>query len=317
MRFARPCCSSCSAPSPNRSPVRVERVHFPSAGATLVGDLHLPTSSTGPVAAVVVGGAWRTVKEQMATGYARELAARGFASLAFDYRGWGESGGRPRSMEDPMAKAEDIVAAAAYLASRADVADVHALGVCASGAYTATAATQTCDIASVALVAPALPSRATVQAQLGGRPGIEALTRSARAAAERYEKTGRELLLPAVERNPLTTAPGADYYTSPERGAVPQWDNTFNPASWTHWLDYDAQAAAPLLTQPLLVVHSDAAASPESVREFVALVPGRVEQLWLSDVSQFDFYDAREPMTAAADAVAAHVGAHRRALRRS
>jgi AcrR family transcriptional regulator len=100
---------------------------------------------------------------------------------------------------------------------------------------------------------------------------------------------------------------GADYYTDPDRGAVALWDNTFNPASWTDWLDYDAQAAAPLLTQPLLVVHSDAAASPESVREFVALVPGHVEQLWLTDVGQFDFYDGRDALAAAADAVAAHV----------
>jgi len=103
--------------------------------------------------------------------------------------------------------------------------------------------------------------------------------------------------------------PGADYYTNPERGLVPQWDNTFNPASWTQWLDFDAQAAAPALTQPLLVVTSDAAAAPESVREFITQVPHDVEQLWVDGITQFDWYDHSEPVRLAADRAATHFAA--------
>ena len=47
--------------------------------------------------AVIVTGAWTTVTEQMTGIYARELANRGLATLAFDFTGWGESGGEPRS----------------------------------------------------------------------------------------------------------------------------------------------------------------------------------------------------------------------------
>ncbi|MFJ1767623.1 alpha/beta hydrolase [Amycolatopsis sp. NPDC088138] len=285
------------------SQITVERVVFASAGVDLAGDLYRPASDVdGPRTAVVVAGAWRTVKEQMPAAYARELAARGFSALAFDFRSWGASGGRPRSMEDPLAKADDLVAAAEYLSSRPDVDRVAGLGICASGAYLATAATRTSLFSSVALVAPALPSRDTVVATLGGPQGVAALRDAGREAREWYERTGEERLEPAV---PSTD----EYFADPARGAIPQWDNTFNPASWDQWLDFDAQASASRLTAPLLVVHSDAAASPESVREFVALVPGPVEQIWLDDVAQYDFYDQPGPVKTAADAVARHFAA--------
>src|SRR6478672_8600929 len=97
--------------------VRAQRVRFGSPSEVLVGDIHLPGPLDGARRpAVVVAGAWATVKEQMAAAYAREMAARGYLALAFDFRSWGESGGQPRSMEDPHAKSADIVAAAEFLA---------------------------------------------------------------------------------------------------------------------------------------------------------------------------------------------------------
>ncbi|MFE4174049.1 alpha/beta hydrolase [Streptomyces sp. NPDC056909] len=289
---------------------RTERVSFESHNATLVGNLYLPSAAgvSELLPAVIVTGAWGTVKEQMPVGYAREMAARGFIALAFDFRGWGESGGRPRSMEDPFAKAADIVAAAEYLRARSDVeaSAIGGLGICASSAYLATAATQTDLVKSLALVAPAVPSRATVAAHLGGDQGLAALRDAAREALEEYDRTGEERLVAAVDQTAEDTAAGADYYTNPDRGMVPEWENTFNPASWDKWLKYDAQAAAAFLKQPLLTVHSDAAASPESVREFAAQVPHEVDQLWIEEVSQFDFYDRPGPMNTACDAAAHH-----------
>ncbi|MFJ5263333.1 alpha/beta hydrolase [Streptomyces sp. NPDC088387] len=290
--------------------VRTERVTFTSSGTNLVGKLFLPPTAktSGRLPALVVTGAWGTVKEQMSAGYAREMAARGYIALTFDFRSWGESDGRPRSMEDPFAKAEDIVAAAQYLGTRPDV-DARAiggLGICASSAYMATAATRTDLISSLALVAPALPSRSTVAEHTGGGEGVAALRKAAGEAEDEYRRSGKEALGPVVEQTPENSVPGADYYTNPDRGMIPEWDNTFNAMSWGKWLEYDAQASADHLTQPLLLVHSDAAASPESVREFATKVPREVEQLWLDGVTQFDFYDRPGPMKTASDAAARH-----------
>ncbi|QMW04935.1 alpha/beta hydrolase [Spirosoma foliorum] len=111
---AQPQASQGCQPVASPQTVRMERVTFPSSTETLVGDLYLPTKP-GPYPVLIITGAWRTVKEQMPAGYARQMAARGYAALVFDFRSWGQSTGRPRSMEDPMAKAQDIVAAARYL----------------------------------------------------------------------------------------------------------------------------------------------------------------------------------------------------------
>ncbi|MFK3980634.1 alpha/beta hydrolase [Micromonospora sp. NPDC050397] len=293
-----------------------QQVEFPSSGETLIGDLYVPTTEPGRrCPAVIVVGAWGTVKEQMPGGYAREMASRGYLALTFDFRGWGGSTGRPRSMEDPFAKAADIVAAAEFLGSRPDVARdaIGGIGICAGSAYMATAATRTEFIRSVALVAPALPSRATVEEQLGGQPGVTAVLSMAREARDEYDSTGNERLVPAVPPMPEDSVDEPDYYHDRTRGAVPQWNNTFNPASWLSWLEYDAHAAAAALTDPLLIVHSEAAVKPDSVREFIALVPGEVRQIWLDDVTQFDFYDRPGPMQLAGEAMADHFASLSRA----
>ena len=70
-------------------------VTFESQNETLVGTLFLPnTYQDGDrLPGVVVTGAWTTVKEQMPSTYATQLAHRGYAALVFDFRGWGESQG--------------------------------------------------------------------------------------------------------------------------------------------------------------------------------------------------------------------------------
>ncbi|TIU91068.1 MAG: alpha/beta hydrolase, partial [Mesorhizobium sp.] len=61
---------------------RVEHVTFTSHGEQIVGDLYLPEDldAARPRPALVVTGAWMTVKEQMPARYAREMADRGFAA---------------------------------------------------------------------------------------------------------------------------------------------------------------------------------------------------------------------------------------------
>jgi len=282
------------------------RVAFTSHGENLIGEIYAPEGAKSSLPALVVTGAWRTIKEQMPTIYARSLAERGFRALAFDFRGWGESEGRPRLMEDPFMKAEDITSAASYLAGRDDVSSVGGLAVCASSGYMAAAAVTSDALMSLAFVAPALPSRETVRQTLGGEAGVAAVLDMAKKAREVYAATGQEQTAIAVSKTEATTRPGADYYTNPARGATPAWENAYNPASWEQWIEFDAQAAAPQIRQPLLIVHSDTAASPASVREFAAKMTPAPKELWLDNVTQFDFYDQPGPVKAAADAAADH-----------
>ena len=284
-------------------------VVFESRGETLAGHLYLPEGHDGaaPINAVIVTGAWTTVKEQMPAVYARELAARGYAALTFDFRGWGESAGAPRHLEDPTRKTEDILAAAAYLDSLDEVGAIGGLGVCASAGYMVAAANRSEAIGSVALVAPWLHDEALVNAVYGGPEGVAELIQVGREAAAHEARTGEPREIEgASTTNEAALMFGAPYYTDPERGLIPAWDNAFNLASWEGWLTFDAIALASELRDPVVIVHSEAAAIPEGARRFFAAAPTTKRELWLEAVPQFDFYDRPEPVRAASAAVAAH-----------
>src|SRR5215813_1405915 len=107
------------------------RFAFQSEGETLVGNLFMP-SREEPTGVVVAVGPLTSVKEQAAGAYARAMAERGYAALAFDYRYFGESEGQPRQFENPDANIEDIKnAATALLADeRLNDAPLFGLGIC-------------------------------------------------------------------------------------------------------------------------------------------------------------------------------------------
>ncbi len=288
----------------------VERVTFQSGGDTLVGKLYIPSgvSKAKPAEAAVVTGAWRTVKEQMAGRYAKELAERGIVALAFDFRSWGESGGQPRAMEIPQAKTEDIRAAVAFLGTRGEVKKdaISGLGICASAGYMAAAAASS-NMRSVALVAPWLHDRAIVNAVYGGEQSVSNLIKVSRDAEQRFKQTGQATLLPAASKTDKSAVMfDVPYYTETDRGMIPQWDNKFNVASWESWLTLDTMPTAPRLQKPLLMIHSEAAAIPQGARQFYAAVTAPKSQLWINGVNQFDFYDRAAPVKQSADAVAAH-----------
>ena len=284
-----------------------QRVVFESNGDRLVGDLFLPDDfeAGDKLPAVVVTGAWTTVKEQMPARYAAEMADRGYAALAFDFRGWGQSEGEPRQLEDPERKTEDIVAAAEYLAARPEVdADrLAGLGICASSGYMADAAARSPRIGSLALVAPWLHNAEIVEATYGGAETVENLIATGRKA----EGKG-EMIEAASATNEDSLMYQAPYYVDAERGAIPEWDNRFNLASWEPWLTYDAVKLSGDINAagvPVTIVHSEAAAIPGGAHSFFDALDVRKEELWLDDVGQMDFYDRDDAVTEAADRVAA------------
>jgi fermentation-respiration switch protein FrsA (DUF1100 family) len=118
------------------------RVTFPSGGETLTGALFTPPDpADGRLPAVVVAGGQTCVKEQMAGRYAGRLAPRGYAALAFDFRGFGESTGEPRDYESPSRKVEDLRSAVTFLAGQRDLDSgrLAALGIGVGAGYVAVA----------------------------------------------------------------------------------------------------------------------------------------------------------------------------------
>jgi dienelactone hydrolase len=108
----------------SRLPLRQLEVRFGGAGAVLAGTLSLP-AGRGPFPAVaLVHGSGPTARDESSI-YASFFASRGFAVLAYDKRGIGQSAGRyPGERASPAAVdtyARDAVAAVRFLASQPEV----------------------------------------------------------------------------------------------------------------------------------------------------------------------------------------------------
>src|SRR4051794_16564675 len=108
----------------SRLPVRELEVRFPARGAVLAGTLSLPAAAGRWPAAVLVHGSGLTPRSDE-TILAHFLASRGIATLVYDKRGVGQSGGRypgeAASAAAIDAYAADAVAAVRFLAAQPEV----------------------------------------------------------------------------------------------------------------------------------------------------------------------------------------------------
>ena len=104
-------------------------------GITLAGDLYMPKTYEGKLAAIAIAGPFGAVKEQAAGLYAEELASRGFVAMAFDPSFIGESGGAVRNVASPDINTEDFCAAVDYLTVQdfIDPEKIGILGICGFG----------------------------------------------------------------------------------------------------------------------------------------------------------------------------------------
>jgi fermentation-respiration switch protein FrsA (DUF1100 family) len=277
------------------------RVTFSSEGIEIAGDLRVPA---GPAArpAIALTGPFTGVKEQVTGTYARLLAEAGFVTLAFDHRGFGESGGRPQH-EDTQGKLADLRAAVSLLASRPEVDPdrIAVVGVCLGGGYAVRAAAADPRVKAVAGVAGGYNSPAATVAAMGPGPYRAALA----GFLARYDE-----YLPAVTPDGGEAAMGGaepyEYYGT-ERSSAPSWRNQVTWGSLYSLMTFDALGAAELLGDtPLLVVHGkqDAYCSPDLARELHERATGDKEIMWLDARQHIDLYDREPYVTQAAGAVA-------------
>jgi uncharacterized protein len=292
----------------------INRVTFQSEGETLVGNLYLPANykSGDKLPTVIVTGAWMTIKEQMPGVYAQKLADRGFAAFAFDFRSWGESGGKLRSFESPTVKIADIRNAVSFLQTvdAVDANRIAGLGICASAGYMAVATAEDARIKSLITVAPWIHDPTIVETVYGGKSSVQNLIATGQAAQAKFNQTGIADYVLATSKTDKTAVMygDIDYYQNPQRGAIPQWSNQFAIASWAEWLTFNPMPVAQQIKVPTLFIHSEKAAIPDGARQFFAAIPVQNKQMnWLSDRTQFDFYDQAQTVNESVGLIVDHL----------
>lgn len=98
--------------------MRRDDVRFRSGDSECAGWLYRPEAAAGEVACVVLAHGFGALKEARLDAYAERFAAAGHAALVFDYRHFGDSGGKPRQLLDVGHQHADWRSAIAYARSR-------------------------------------------------------------------------------------------------------------------------------------------------------------------------------------------------------
>jgi pimeloyl-ACP methyl ester carboxylesterase len=142
---------------------RVVEVGIDSEGERCAGRLHLPPGK-GPHPFVTMLHSTAGLRQMRCyAGRGRAFAEAGLATLQFECRGFGDSEGEPRLLLDVRRQAEDLEAALAFAAGRAELDRARAAlwGASASCALVLDAATRHDEVAAVVCMAPFVPGRET------------------------------------------------------------------------------------------------------------------------------------------------------------
>lgn len=128
---------------PKSNKVSHSKVTFKNRfGIFIAADLYEPKIIKEKLPALAVSGPFGAVKEQSSGLYAREMAERGFLTLAFDPSFTGESGGEVRDVASPDINTEDFQAAVDFLWNheKVDSNKIGIIGICGWGGLALNAA---------------------------------------------------------------------------------------------------------------------------------------------------------------------------------
>ncbi|MFI7451541.1 alpha/beta hydrolase [Nonomuraea sp. NPDC049714] len=282
------------------------RTEFAVDGVTLVGELRVPEGE-GPRPALVLTGPFTGVRDQVTGLYAARLAERGYVTLAFDHRNWGESGGEPRCHEDPQGKLQDLRAAVSFLRARPEVDGdrIGAVGICLGGGYALKFAAFDPRVKAFAGIAGAYNN------PYGMRSGMdyEAALGSFTEVLERQDQGGPVEYLPAVAEEGEAAMPGDEPYAyyGTDRSVSPHWANRVTRASVRELITMDNMMGADFLSpRPALIVHGvvDRFCSPEGAEEAYKRLDEPKRLVWLDAKRHIDLYDREPYVTQAVDATA-------------
>ncbi len=228
--------------------------HFTAEGATFEG----PGGRPAVVMAHGLGG----TKDSGLEPFATAVAEAGFDVLAFDYRGFGSSGGTPRQRASMTGQVEDYRAALAA-AARLPGVDPHRLvlwGVSLAGGHVLAAAAGRDDVAAVVSLVPLVDGRAAARLALKHHAPSAILRSTGAGVRSRVSslRGGAPVTMPVVARPGevgALTLPG--HYEAYLALAGPTWRNEIDASVGLELGSHRPGKHAKSLRCPLLVQIAD------------------------------------------------------------
>jgi len=285
----------------------MQQVAFRSEEIELAGHLYVAENHSVPTPGVVIIGPMTYVKEQAPTEYARRLAARGLTALVFDARYHGESGGKERRWENPLAKVADIKAALSFLSSQAEVdpGKLIGLGICQGSSEMIRALAEDDRFKVGATIAGHYRDYDADLEWLGAEAREVRLERGWRAKLK-YRETGEVDYGPAIDQTSLDVGMPGEFVWKWYKAWEPRgWENRYAVMSDADLLSYESLSAAGKLRKPYLMVHSDQSFLPDAARrhfDTIASLDKRI--LWEGQTPHFSYYDQSETLDATTTKIA-------------
>ena len=245
--------------------VNIQPVCYNLNGITIAANIYTPANydPSKSYPAIVVAHPNGGVKEQVAGLYAQRLAESGFITIVADASYQGASGGKPRNVDKPAFRIEDIRGMADYITQYAGVNDekLGLLGVCGGGGYSLAAAQTDKRFKAVATLSMfnsgVVRRNGFMESQLSTIQ--ERLKQASDARAQ--EAAGGEVLYTA---NAKTTDEQADnmpfdlyregHYYYNRTHAHPNSTFRYTTSSLIDLMAFDASTNMYLINQPLLIM---------------------------------------------------------------
>jgi pimeloyl-ACP methyl ester carboxylesterase len=253
---------------------RCDAWHFPAANDSL-------TTAAGRPIVVMAHGLGGT-KDSGLESFAEGLTAAGVDVFAFDYRGFGASGGEPRQVVSLDGQLEDYRAAmsAAAAVPGVDPQRLVLWGVSLSGGTVLAAADGRADVAAVIALTPLVDGLAAAWHAMGAHPPAAMAKASARGLAGRVAAARGKapVLMPLVGRPGTVAALSLDgLYEQYTAIAGPTWRNEIGATITLELGSHRPIKHAKNLTCPLLVqiADFDRSAPPQAAAK--AAFKGRAE----------------------------------------
>jgi len=282
------------------------KITFDSDGFKLSGLLYIPADFTEGEKrpAMVIARPASGVKEQTAGLYAQKFADKGYITLAFDPKGFGESEGIPQ-VEDPFSIISDNKNAYTFLASlpQVDKDRLISAGICMGAGHAIAASSDDYRIKATLAISPYLTSHIDYPNAFGGRTVAKILMGISNPLINFFKMFGIYFYIPIVpfkkwmELIPATeTQIGMKQYYGGEGqpGNVPNWKNkgNFYHASYIMTGKYNPFGFVPkFINKPFFMAYADGGYSTNKIQDFYDHIPATEKELIVcKNANHFDLY---------------------------